>query len=450
MIEFGTDGIRGVANRDLTAEIALLAGKCIAYRMSVAAKGAKRIMVAKDTRVSGDMLEGALIAGICSVGVDVWKVGVAPTPGLAYLTRVTGCDAGIMISASHNPVEDNGIKVFSPAAYKLDAETEKDIEKLLNAGKGTRFPAPLGDGVGQVVDREAETKLYVSSVRRLLDGVSVGGSVVADCASGATARFAKRVFRDRVGELIALNGNEDGRRINVDCGSTRPAKLAEKVVKAGAKLGFAFDGDGDRVIFVDEKGGVVDGDGIMLACALHMKKCGALKKNTVVATVMSNMGLEEALRKNGIKMLRAPVGDKHVLQEMLRGGYSIGGEQSGHIIFIDHSTTGDGLLTAAYMLKVFAESGKKLSALCAIRRSEQILKNLRVPNKQAFENSRAIKNRIALVEKKLKGKGRLVVRPSGTEPKIRVMAEAWDTGLAEWAVEDLIGCVKKELGEAKK
>lgn len=450
MIEFGTDGIRGIANRELTAEVAMLAGKCIAYQMSVVPGGAAlRILVAKDTRVSGDMIEGALVAGICSMGVDVWKIGVTPTPCLAFLTRSAGCDAGIMISASHNPIEDNGIKVFSPEAYKLEEETERAIEKLLNAPKAAKFPRPTGAEVGQVIDRKRATGRYVAAVRGVLNGAFLPGRVVADCANGATSRFARRVFRDRVEELIVMNGEADGRRINVDCGSTMPEKLARRVVRSGARLGFAFDGDGDRVIFADERGDVVDGDQVMLLCARFLKKHRRLKRNTVVSTVMSNMGLEDALSRGGMKMLRTPVGDKYVLQEMLRGGYSIGGEQSGHIIFLDHSTTGDGLLTAAFVLKVLSESKSAFSKLTRMRRSGQMLKNVRVPDKKAFEDSKKINAEIRKVEKKLEGKGRLVVRPSGTEPKIRVMAEAWDAELAAWAVDHLIGVVKKELGEAK-
>ncbi|MEW6203574.1 MAG: phosphoglucosamine mutase, partial [bacterium] len=425
-IEFGTDGIRGVANSELTADVALLAGRCIAYQMSLTRPDAAgRIIVAKDTRISGDMLEGAVIAGICSVGVDCWRVGIAPTPALAYMTRTTGSDAGIMISASHNPIEDNGIKVFSSDGYKLDDETERAIEKLMHSPRRAKLPAPIGDEVGSVFDRRTLPARYTGFVRRILNNVKINGRVVIDCANGATARFAKSIFRDKIAEPIIINGDEDGRHINVDCGSTMPEKMARRVVRSGASLGFAFDGDGDRVIFADEHGNIVDGDQIMLLCADHLKKQNSLPHNVIVTTVMSNLGLENGLRRIGVRMTRTPVGDKFVLQEMLRGGYALGGEQSGHIIFLNHSTTGDGLITAAQVLKIFASGNKKFSDITSMRRSEQILKNIKVKNKKAFEGNRKIKGEIRRAEAGLGGKGRVLVRPSGTEPKIRVMVEAW-------------------------
>ena len=447
-IEFGTDGIRGVANKELTADVALLAGRCIAHQLSAARPGSvRRIMVAKDTRISGDMIEGAIIAGICSVGVDCWKIGITPTPCLAYLTRATGCDAGIMISASHNPSEDNGIKVFSSEGYKLDDETERSIEHLMEAPHKVNFPVPTGDRVGSVFDRKTLAARYTAFVRRILNDVRIPGRIVIDCANGATARFAKSIFRDKVAEPIIINGDEDGRRINVDCGSTMPEKMARRIVKSGASLGFAFDGDGDRVIFADENGSIVDGDQIMLLCAEYMKKHDLLPHNVVVTTVMSNLGFEDGLRKIGARMIRTPVGDKFVIHEMLHGNYTLGGEQSGHIIFLNHSTTGDGLITAAQVLKIFAHSNKKFSALTRMKRSEQILKNIKVKNKKAFEGNRKIQDKIKRVEAALAGTGRLVVRPSGTEPKIRVMVEALDKNKALRLTDEILNVIRKELGE---
>ncbi|MEW5945371.1 MAG: phosphoglucosamine mutase [bacterium] len=448
-VEFGTDGIRGVANAELTPDVALAAGRCIAYVMSVARRGAAgRIMIAKDTRISGDMVEGALVAGICSVGVNVWKLGIAPTPCLAYLTKAARCDAGVMISASHNPIEDNGIKVFDRSGYKLDDAMERTIERLMNGAVRKKLPAPTGERVGLVIDRSRAASRYTSAVSRIMGGVRIEGRVVIDCANGATARFAKRVFRDHIEDAVIMNGDEDGRRINVDCGSTMPGKMARRVVRTGARLGFAFDGDGDRVIFADEKGNTVDGDNVMLLCAGDFKRRGRLKGNVVVATVMSNLGLEVGLGRIGARMIRTPVGDKYVLREMLRGGYSIGGEQSGHVIFFRHSTTGDGLITAAQVLRIFGEAGGLFSELAKMRRSEQLLRNVTVKDRKNFSGNRKIGNAIRRAAKELEGRGRVVVRPSGTEPKIRVMVEAWDAELAARVADDIIGAVRDELGEA--
>lgn len=442
---FGTDGIRGVANRELTPELALLIGKCTAHRMCSGPEGAEsRVMVAKDTRVSGDMLEAALVAGILSTGADVWRIGVAPTPALAYLTKYHNCDCGLMISASHNPVEDNGIKVFCDKGFKLEASVEESIESLMSDwGKQCRSVG--GGDVGYSIDKTHSAGDYVEFVRGLLEGVHFKKPVVVDCAYGAASRYAKRVFKYVSSEMIFMNSDEDGKKINVDCGSTRPEGLQKKVLKHGAALGFAFDGDGDRIIFVDERGGVVDGDQVMLLCARSFLDEGRLAGDTVVSTVMSNMALEKAIEKLGGRMLRTPVGDKYVLREMQQKGYILGGEQSGHIIFLDRSTTGDGLLTAAEVLKIVARDGRPFSEQTLLERSAQFLKNVRVPDKQAFYDSSAITAKVEEVEQRLGKEGRVVVRPSGTEPLIRVMVESWDNSVAESYTDEIIDTVKEEF-----
>jgi phosphoglucosamine mutase len=445
MIAFGTDGIRGAANMELTTETTMLVGKCVAARMCSGRGAMKRVLIGKDTRVSGDMLEAALMAGICSAGADAWRIGVAPTPTLAFLTKTLNCDCGIMISASHNPVEDNGLKVFSSQGLKLDEDTEKDIEKLM-AAKGKDIPLPTGDNVGNILDKAAQVNMYLAHVRHMLRGAYLDKPIVADCANGAASRLAKKIFKERAPEVIFIHSDEDGHKINVECGSTRPQQLQKKVLESGAALGFAFDGDADRCIFVNELGQVVDGDQIMLLCARAMKRQNQLKDNTLVSTVMSNMGLERTLAAEGIAMLRTPVGDKYVLREMLAHDYDLGGEQSGHIIFRRLATTGDGLITAAQVLKIVSDSGRPFSELTALERSAQFLKNVRVPDKEAFFENKAIAAKVKAVEKKLGQNGRVLVRPSGTEPKVRVMVETWDESLAEKLTDEIIATVRAELG----
>jgi len=443
-ISFGTDGIRGVANKDLTPELAMMVARCAANEMCAGKKGSGRVLVGKDTRVSGDMLEAAMVAGVLSTGADVWRIGIAPTPMLAYLTKAMGCDFGVMISASHNPVEDNGIKIFSGEGFKLEGEIECAIQDRLNLnGHGVKLAG--GGEVGCSVDKSNMSGEYINFLRKMLKGVNFKGKIVVDCAFGAASRFARRVFNDVADEVVFIHSDEDGRKINVDCGSTRPQKLQKLVLKQKARLGFAFDGDADRVLFVDENGQLVDGDQLMLLCARKMKKDDRLKGDTVVATVMSNMGFEKALGDSGIKMLRAPVGDKYVLREMLDGGFVLGGEQSGHIIFLDKSTTGDGLLTAAQVLSVASKSKDQFSRQTYFKHSSQYLKNVRVPDKEAFYENKKIQNKVIKIEKALGEKGRVVVRPSGTEPVIRVMVEAWDDNIAESYTDEIINKVKEEF-----
>jgi phosphoglucosamine mutase len=444
-ISFGTDGIRGAANHEVTAEIALTVGRCTAYRMKTRQKGsAGRILIGKDTRVSGDMIEAALIAGITSIGVEAWRVGIVPTPGLAYLTRALNCDCGFMISASHNPAEDNGIKIFSGDGYKLEDDDEKAIEEMMNSGRPD-IEFPSGDKLGRSVDRGTMTNAYTSSIKRLLRGVFIEGAIVIDCANGAASKYAKRIFKEVAENVAFMNADEDGRKINVDCGSTRPEKLAQRVIKNNAVLGFAFDGDADRVLFIDEKGELVDGDQLMLLSAKHLMKEDRLPGGTVVSTVMSNMGFEIALKEIGAKMIRTAVGDKYVLREMAKSGYNLGGEQSGHIIFHDLSTTGDGMLTAAQILKFFSRHPSSFHRQTHMKRSAQFLKNIRVPNRDAFYENAAIQKKVKEVEKRLGDQGRVVVRPSGTEPLIRVMVETWDRETAENYTDEILNTVRKEL-----
>jgi len=443
-IKFGTDGIRGAANEELTAEVSLAVGRGAAYHLSRNRRGTTgRVLVGKDTRISGDMIEAALVAGVASIGVDAWRLGIIPTPGLAYMTRSLNCDCGIMISASHNPVEDNGLKIFSGEGYKLEDEDEAAIEQYMS-GRGIEKAS--GAEVGRFVDKSKMGANYTAHVRRRLRGVFIEGRIVVDCACGAASRFAKRVFRNCAEEVIFINSDEDGLKINVDCGSTRPDKLAARVLKHKAAFGFAFDGDADRVLFVDEKGCLVDGDQMMLMAARNMIKEKKLPGNTIVSTVMSNMGLEYELGKLGGKMIRTPVGDKFVLREMRNGGFALGGEQSGHVIFLDHGTTGDGMLTAAELLNVFSKhEGVPFSRLTRMKRSAQFLKNIRVPDRDEYYDNRIIQKKVAEVEKRLGDEGRVVVRPSGTEPLIRVMVETWDREKAEAYTDEILDTVRREL-----
>ncbi|TEB14588.1 Phosphoglucosamine mutase [Pelotomaculum sp. FP] len=422
---FGTDGVRGVANRELTPELAFQlgrAGACI-----LAGNGAgSRIVIGKDTRVSGDMLEAALAAGICSAGIDVLKVGVMPTPAIAFLTRDLQAAAGVVISASHNPVEDNGIKFFGPSGYKLPDETEADIEALVLEDCAS-VPSPVGGGVGRVYQVADAADRYVNYACNTVSTDLKGLRFVVDCANGAASYVAPLIYRKLGAEVLPIFNYPDGVNINKGCGSTHPEDLMEAVIEAGADLGLAHDGDSDRVLAVDADGRLVDGDQIMVSCAGHLKAKGRLEKDTVVVTVMSNLGLHLALRNCGINVIETKVGDRYVLEELLRTGARFGGEQSGHIIFLDYNTTGDGIITALQLLSVMKESGKPLSKLAAqMERLPQLLVNVRVADKNAVMDSPVLSAAIKEEEKKMGGAGRILVRPSGTEPLVRVMAEGKD------------------------
>ncbi|RQD76986.1 MAG: phosphoglucosamine mutase [Candidatus Syntrophonatronum acetioxidans] len=419
---FGTDGIRGEANRDLTAELALNISR-IGACLLVENNEKPSIVVGRDTRISGDMLEGAIISGITSLGIDVHLAGIISTPGVPFLIRDLKAQGGIMISASHNPVEDNGIKFFDSRGLKLPDELEEKIEEYYFQGKD-ELPRPPGDKVGRTCKIEDASFRYIDYLKETFAGDLKGLKVVVDCANGALYHIAPFLFEELGARVITLHNCPEGDKINVKCGSTHPEVVREALLTHGADAGFTFDGDGDRLIAVDEKGNIVDGDQIMIICGNYLKERGALHKETVVATIMSNLGMDLAAQRLGLNIKRTGVGDRYVLEAMLKEGYNFGGEQSGHIIFLDHNTTGDGALTALNLAKVMTRTEKPLSQLAKLmERLPQVLKNARVKsNKKVFGNER-IQEAINRVEGKLGEKGRVLVRPSGTEPLVRVMLE---------------------------
>ena len=421
---FGTDGVRGVANTELTAELAYNLGRAGAYVLTEGAHKPK-ILVAKDTRISGDMLEAALVAGILSVGAEAVVLGVIPTPAVAHLTREYGADAGVMISASHNPVEYNGIKFFNNKGYKLSDELEDEIQKTIENGfEGV--PSPTGVSLGRERVEVAALDDYIEFAKNTISSNLEGVKIALDCANGAAHKAAVKAFRDLGAEVYVINDNPDGTNINENCGSTHPEELMEYVVKKGCQMGFAFDGDADRCLAVDEKGNLINGDFILALCANHLKELGRLKNDTLVVTVMSNLGLDIACKEVGINLAKTKVGDRYVLEEMLDKGYVLGGEQSGHIIFLECNTTGDGLVTALQVASIVRRSNKTLSELCSIMKElPQVLVNAKVPNdkKDIYLKDAEIVAEIERMEKLMDGKGRVLIRPSGTEPLVRVMLE---------------------------
>lgn len=424
---FGTDGVRGVANVELTAEMAFKLGKYGAYVLSKGKKSAK-IIVGKDTRVSGYMLESALIAGIMSAGCTAYCVGVTPTPAIPHLLKHYHADAGVMISASHNPVEFNGIKFFCGDGFKLSDEMENEIESLI---KGT-IPYPLqigGTEVGRRAFHFEANHIYAAKVKETVSIDFKGIKVAMDCANGASFEVSPSTLREMGAEVTVINNHPDGLNINNDCGSTHMDKVARLTKEIGAHIGIAFDGDADRMLACDENGNLVDGDKIMVILANAMAKKGNLKNNTVVSTVMSNMGFDKALSKLDIASVKTKVGDRYVLEAMKEGGHMIGGEQSGHVILLEHNTTGDGLLSAIQLIAALKESGLKMSELAGVMKIyPQILKNTHVPNteKHRILERPEIKLVIDEVEAAMAGDGRLLIRPSGTEPLVRVMLEGPD------------------------
>ncbi|MDD2361114.1 MAG: phosphoglucosamine mutase [Syntrophaceticus schinkii] len=441
---FGTDGVRGVANKKLTAKLAYKLGMAGAY---VLGREGRRPLIAigKDTRISGDMLEAALAAGILSVGGDCLRVGVIPTPGLAYLTRSYGCCAGIVISASHNPVADNGIKFFAADGYKLPDSVEEEIENLVLTDFA--FPQPIGGDIGRVFDETATPEKYLTFLKEELNVDLSGLNIVLDCANGAASKIAPRLFADLGAAITVLHGEPNGININENCGSTHTGELQQDVKSRGADLGLAFDGDADRLIAVDEQGNLVDGDRIMVICGLYRKEKGMLDGNKVTVTVMSNMGLKEAFDKAGIIVQETKVGDRYIMEEMRRNGGVLGGEQSGHIIFLDRATTGDGLVTALELLRVVQETEQPLSRLSAQMRSfPQTMVNVRVENKEELNTNRDVAKAIRFAEEQLQGQGRILVRPSGTEPLVRVMGEALDEQKLKEVVKKLAEVVAEKLG----
>jgi len=435
---FGTDGVRGMANREITAELAYKLGRAGAYILFQKTGNKKPlIVIGQDTRISGHMLEGALVAGICSVGGDVVKAGVIPTPGVAYLTRLLNATAGIVISASHNPFEDNGIKFFSSTGHKLPDSVESEIEQLV-LGED-KAPFPIGEELGSAKELEDACEKYISFAKNTVNVSLSGVKVVVDCANGAAFQAAPQALKELGAEVIVINNQPNGVNINKNCGSTHLEELKKEVLKYGADIGIAHDGDADRMLAVDEKGNMVDGDQIMAACGLYLKEKGLLKNDALVVTVMSNIGLHLALKQAGITVYQTQVGDRYVLEKMVEVGSSLGGEQSGHIIFLDHNTTGDGLVSALQLLQVMADTGKPLSQLATqMEVFPQILLNARIENKSKLMSNPAFLKKIEEIEGKLKGEGRVLVRPSGTEPLVRVMVEGPKDDLIKSMAEELV------------
>ncbi|GAA0381397.1 phosphoglucosamine mutase [Bacillus horti] len=442
---FGTDGVRGVANLELTPELAFKLGRCGGHVLTQG-QSQPKVVVGRDTRISGEMLEGALITGLLSVGIEVMRLGVISTPGVAYITKALGAQAGVMISASHNPVEDNGIKFFGPDGFKLLDEQEEEIERLLDAEKD-ELPRPVGGEVGIVSDYLEGGQRYLSYLRSTVSEEFDGLHVVLDCAHGAASSLAPQLFGALGAQISTIGTNPNGLNINDGVGSTHVEKLQQAVLDKKANIGLAFDGDADRLIAVDEKGNVVDGDQIMYVCAAAMKDKGALKNNTVVATVMSNLGFYKAIEAKDIQAVTTKVGDRYVMEEMRKAGYTLGGEQSGHIIFLDYITTGDGMLSGIQLVNIMQEKGKSLSELVKdLVIYPQKMVNIRVTDKHRVTENAAVDEVIKQVEAEMNGKGRVLVRPSGTEPLVRVMAEAEDANRIDEWVDRIAQVVQTEMG----
>ena len=422
---FGTDGVRGIANTELTPELAFKLGQAGATVLTSEIHKPK-ILIGRDTRISGQMLESALVAGMMSVGADVLIAGVIPTPAVAYLTRYYSCDAGVMISASHNSVEFNGIKFFDGKGFKLPDAVEDEIEALINSGN---MPCPTGADVGKMIPVKNAKEDYKDFLASTIDVRLDGIQVVMDCANGAASSVAPQLFKSLGATVYPYYFLPDGTDINLNCGSTHSERICQIVKEIGADIGIAFDGDADRLIACDERGVELDGDHIMAVCANMLKKEGRLKKNTVVGTVMSNMGLDIFAQKHGIKIEKTGVGDRYVLEKMLEEDYSLGGEKSGHVIFLEYNTTGDGLLTALQLLRAKAIEKKEMSVLAEdMKNLPQVLVNIKVDNekKELYKTDENILNEIKIADEALKGRGRTLIRASGTEPLIRVMLEGED------------------------
>ncbi len=443
---FGTDGVRGVANEELTPELAFKLGRIGSYVLTEESQKKPSILVGRDTRISGHMLESALIAGILSTGVEVMTLGVVSTPGVAYLTRVMNADGGIMISASHNPVEDNGIKFFGADGYKLTEAQEAEIERLLNEEEDT-LPRPTGAGVGSVTEYFEGGHKYIQYLKQTVDEDFSGIHVALDCAHGATSSLATHIFADLDADISTMGASPNGLNINDGVGSTHPEKLAALVKEKEANIGLAFDGDGDRLIAVDEHGEIVDGDQIMFIIGRYLKSEDRLKSNTIVSTIMSNLGFYKAVAESDMTSVKTAVGDKYVVEEMRSEGYNFGGEQSGHIVFLDYNTTGDGLLTGLQLVNIMKISGLSLSELAKdMKVYPQKLVNIRVTDKHAVTDNKKIAATIAEVEVEMAGNGRVLVRPSGTEPLVRVMVEAPTEEECARQVDRIVQVVEMEMG----
>lgn len=445
---FGTDGVRGVANLELTAELAYKLGQAGAYVLTAETKHVPKILVGMDTRISGDMLEAALVAGICSVGSEAVCLGVLPTPAIAYLTRLYNADAGVVISASHNPAEFNGIKFFNNKGYKLSDVIEERIEAII-LEQAEELPKPTGKALGFKSEEEDAKEEYEAFIKGTIDGDLKGLRIAVDCANGAAYEVAPVTLFDLGADVCVINNEPDGVNINQGCGSTHLDELRKFVVESGADLGLAFDGDADRVLAIDEKGNAIDGDQIMAIIGLELKQKGKLADNAIVATVMSNLGFDIMAKGEGLKIEKTKVGDRYVLEEMLNKGYVLGGEQSGHIIFLRHNTTGDGLLTGVQLAKVLKDSGKKMSELASVMQIlPQVLKNAKVSNekKHSYMEDEVIAGMCGELENEFHGEGRVLIRPSGTEPLVRVMIEGKDQEYITKRAVELVKVIEERLG----
>lgn len=440
---FGTDGVRGIANKDLTPEIAFKIGRIAGHIFTKEGKQ-PRVLIGLDTRISGPMFEGALLSGFMSVGSEVMLLGTISTPGVAYLTKVTNADIGVMISASHNSYEDNGIKIFGPNGFKLTDELESEIERLME--EEDTLPRPAGEQLGVLSKYFEGSQKYLSYLQETIDNDFTDIHVGLDCANGATSSLAAHLFADLDAEIYTIGNNPNGMNINDGVGSTHPEKMQELVKNKGLDIGLSFDGDGDRLIAVDEKGNIVDGDQIIYICAKYLHETEQLEKNTVVTTVMSNLGFYKAMEELGVDVVTADVGDRYVMEKMRDDGYNFGGEQSGHVIFLNHSTSGDGMLTGVQLINIMKETGKKLSELAeGMTIFPQVLKNVRVANKQEALQHPEIVAAIEEVKAELGAEGRVLVRPSGTESLIRVMVEAETEEACKKYVNQLIQVIETAL-----
>lgn len=442
---FGTDGVRGVANEELTPELAYKLARAGAYVLAKEKKG--RVIIGRDTRASGAMLESAMTAGLLSMGIDVLSLGVIPTPAVAYLTREYDGLAGIVISASHNPFEDNGIKFFDHRGLKLPDRVEAEIEDLIKNKRKIPTRA-IGGEVGRLTIYEKGQEDYIDYLTKTIPVDLKGIKVAMDCGHGALSTIGPETIKRLGGEVVAINTDPNGMNINDNCGSTNPQMIEELVLREKADIGVSFDGDADRIIAVDEKGKILDGDHILAICGSQLYKEGKLKNNTIVGTVMTNMGLDDYLKENGISIKKTKVGDRYILEEMVESGYSLGGEQSGHIIFLDYNTTGDGLATALHLLEVMKTTGETMSSLNNLMTDyPQVLVNAKVANglKYNFDKNEDIMEEIRKIEELFHGQGRVLIRPSGTEPLVRVMIEAKEDKGIEKIAKDLADFIEGKL-----
>jgi len=443
---FGTDGVRGIANKELTPELAFKLGRIGGYVLTKDSQETSQVLVGRDTRISGHLLENALIAGLLSMGIEVMRLGIISTPGVAYLTRVMNAQAGVMISASHNPFEDNGIKFFGADGFKLTDEQEEEIETLLHEETDS-LPRPVGADVGTVTDYFEGGHKYIQYLKQTVDEEFTNLHIALDCAHGATSSLATHVFADLDADLSTIGVSPNGVNINDGVGSTHPEGLSQLVIDKGADIGLAFDGDGDRLIAVDELGQIVNGDQIMFIIGCHLQSKGRLKSDTIVSTIMSNLGFYKALERQGMMSVKTAVGDRYVVEEMRKSNYNLGGEQSGHIILLDYNTTGDGLLTALQLVNIMKRTGRKLSELASeMMIYPQELVNVRVTDKNKVTENAKVAAVIKDVEEEMAGNGRVLVRPSGTEPLVRVMVESPDHDTCKRFVDRIAEVVREEMG----